>query len=301
LVIETHINDSIEAIRADYERFGGTGHSSFPVFQQQVIGRLLWDLRSFGPLGASVESTDGAVTLPVSLTDLQPKLRYLGHGTRLDNGQLFQLSQPVRAPQLTNSLGPDAIIMAWTTELGDRGVGSIRKITIMVDARRLFASVLQPGRSGTTGELYAFDSAAWMISDSRFNQHLYQIGMLESGREAALAIKVADPGMNLLASGNTVSSAEHSNFPMTDMAKSATKGESGHNIKGYRDYRGVPVVGVWQWFPNYGFGITHEIDQDEAYANIETLNVAFLTIMGLLMLATVAMVWFAAHARSLTR
>ncbi|WP_143169185.1 response regulator, partial [Vibrio quintilis] len=38
----------------------------------------------------------------------------------------------------------------------------------------------------------------------------------------------------------------------------------GANVKGYRDYRGVEVMGVWQWDYEHGVGLTTEIDKAEA-------------------------------------
>ena len=42
-------------------------------------------------------------------------------------------------------------------------------------------------------------------------------------------------------------------------------GGNGVDLAGYRDYRGVPVVGAWLWDPQLGLGITTEIDFAEAY------------------------------------
>jgi PAS domain S-box-containing protein len=50
------------------------------------------------------------------------------------------------------------------------------------------------------------------------------------------------------------------------MAGEALAGRSGMNLRGYRDYRGVPVIGAWKWDENYRFGIATEIDVSEAFA-----------------------------------
>jgi len=44
----------------------------------------------------------------------------------------------------------------------------------------------------------------------------------------------------------------------------------GSNVKGYRDYRGVTVVGAWAWDKELGFGITTEIDVSEAYQVLQS-------------------------------
>jgi signal transduction histidine kinase len=49
------------------------------------------------------------------------------------------------------------------------------------------------------------------------------------------------------------------------MARSATTGQDGIDLQGYRDYRGVPVVGAWLWDEDLGLGLATEMDINEAY------------------------------------
>ena len=58
-------------------------------------------------------------------------------------------------------------------------------------------------------------------------------------------------------------------------------------------YRGVPVIGAWQWFDDLGFGIVTEIDHAEAFRPLSYLRWAFgaITMMlascvGLLIVST---------------
>jgi PAS domain S-box-containing protein len=69
--------------------------------------------------------------------------------------------------------------------------------------------------------------------------------------------------------------------PLTRMAQSATAGKSGSDLDGYRDYRGVPVVGAWLWDGEYGFGITTEIDVEEAFATFNDMRIVILAFSGL--------------------
>jgi signal transduction histidine kinase len=70
------------------------------------------------------------------------------------------------------------------------------------------------------------------------------------------------------------------------MAKSAVGGTGGIDLDGYRDYRGVPVVGVWTGADDLGLGIATEIDISEAYRplRIARLILLFLTGFSLLLL-----------------
>ena len=60
------------------------------------------------------------------------------------------------------------------------------------------------------------------------------------------------------------------------MAESATKGESGVNLLGYSDYRGVNVIGAWKWNSEYNFGLATEIEFEEAYSTLLSLRYAMI-------------------------
>ncbi len=76
------------------------------------------------------------------------------------------------------------------------------------------------------------------------------------------------------------------------MAAEATSGKSGHDVDGYADYRGVPVVGAWKWLPDYGVGLTTEIDAAEAYKPLTILSWMFWGIYGLLFVSSAAIFVF---------
>ena len=61
------------------------------------------------------------------------------------------------------------------------------------------------------------------------------------------------------------------------------------NTEGYRDYRGVEVVGAWAWLPRHGFGLTSEIDNAEAFGSALILQRAFDGIIALLALLALGM------------
>ena len=61
---------------------------------------------------------------------------------------------------------------------------------------------------------------------------------------------------------------------------------------GYRDYRGVPVVGAWTWLPEYGFGVATEMDQDEGYGPVTMVRTVFWALFGLLAAAALALLAF---------
>lgn len=156
-----------------------------------------------------------------------------------------------------------------------------------------FSRIAQLGHMGQTGETYAFDQAARLITESRFDQQLRSIGLIEAGGHGMLSIRITDPGGNLL-EGHSL--ARHDDQrQLTLMAQSAISGRAGVNTEGYRDYRGVPVFGAWLWDHDLGFGLTTEIDMADAlqpYYSTRRVIVAVLGIVVLLSLAlSFALLW----------
>ena len=43
-------------------------------------------------------------------------------------------------------------------------------------------------------------------------------------------------------------------------ARPVIQGALGVDVDGYRDYRGVSVVGAWAWLDAYGFGVATELE-----------------------------------------
>lgn len=144
--------------------------------------------------------------------------------------------------------------------------------------------MLQRIRFGTSGETYGFDKNGLMVTRSRFNDHLYKIGLLQPGEESILKIRVCDPGGNMVEGYRP--STPLSKCPLTLMAANAVQGQSGLNIEGYNDYRGVPVVGAWMWDPELQLGVTTEIDIAEVYAapRLSRRLTIFLTLFSILSL-----------------
>ncbi len=145
--------------------------------------------------------------------------------------------------------------------------GVVAMLIFELDPSEDFTAILQQGRIGATGETYAFDSQGRLISESRFEEQLRGIGLLSADERAALKIDLRNPGVDL-------TRGEREQTPtlepsLTFMAREAIAGISGTNMAGYRDYRGVVVVGAWLWDRDLGFGIATELDRAEAYRALD--------------------------------
>ena len=152
-----------------------------------------------------------------------------------------------------------------------------------------FTQVLEISRYGESGETYAFNDKGVFVSDSRFNAELRQLGLLAKApaSRAILNLVIKDPRGNLKEGFRMDQPVEE--LPLTRMAESATNGESGIDVKGYRDYRGSTVIGAWEWLEKYNFGIATEIDAQESYETLKYAWIVFYVGLVLSLLISVAL------------
>jgi hypothetical protein len=168
----------------------------------------------------------------------------------------------------------------------------IAALTFRLDPGQDFTAILQRGRIGASGETYAFDREGRLISESRFDDQLRSIGLLGPEDRGILNIEVRDPGETLLRAGVNGRPREHR--PLTRMAASALAGEAGVDLDGYRDYRGVPVIGAWLRDSDLELGLTVEIDRREAYATVNSTRTVIFALSGLAMCLMIGLAFFVA-------
>lgn len=150
-------------------------------------------------------------------------------------------------------------------------------------------TILNVARMGQTGETYAISPDGWMLSSSRFNNTLQEIGLVpkEPGTSAALTVQVRDPGGDLTEGFQPT--IDRTALPLTLIARLATASrdkppdqQTGTVLTPYRDYRGHEVVGAWKWLPEHDFGVITEVDSGEAFASLQYISQAFYVLFGAL-------------------
>lgn len=189
--------------------------------------------------------------------------------------------------------------MLVASPIANRGGQIIAALAFRLQPTRELGKVLESIRTGNSGETYSFDRNGIFLSDSRFTADLQRIGLLSHSENArtALSLSVRDPGGNLFEGYVPLTNFEQQ--PLTFMAQEATQGRSGTNTSGYRDYRGVPVVGAWKWIDDMDFGIVTEVDFREAYAPLNRLKIIFGIMFVLLSVTTSAgLIYFERQRRS---
>jgi tRNA A-37 threonylcarbamoyl transferase component Bud32 len=155
-----------------------------------------------------------------------------------------------------------------------------------------FSRIFLAARMGDSGEAYAFDRDGVMLTASRFDPELRYLGLIPDTPEATviLNLRLLDPEVDL-------ERGERPTLPrdrmhLTRMAASATKEWQGYDMDGYRNYRGVKVIGAWTWLPEYNLGVAMEVGADEAFETLFVVRRVFLTLFLLLVLGGVAIFAF---------
>lgn len=116
------------------------------------------------------------------------------------------------------------------------------------------SNLMRSIKLGESGETYLINRNGVMLTESRFVSQLKLSGLVKN--RAALELKVINPQTGGL----------------TKSVKDCLKGKEGFDGAGYPDYRGVKVIGFWQWIPELQWGLISEIDFDEGYSAVFRLK-----------------------------
>jgi eukaryotic-like serine/threonine-protein kinase len=174
----------------------------------------------------------------------------------------------------------------------DKEGRNIAVLALRIRPEESFTKILQTARNGATGETYTFDQNGLLLSESRFNDDLKQTGLLADTPDSrsTLTLELRDPGVDMTTGARPAE--RRGNQPLTKMATSAVQGDDGVDVMGYRDYRGVPVIGAWTWLKEYGMGVATEQDVAESFQPLYVLRRAIWAMFALLVAAAVAIFIF---------
>ena len=163
---------------------------------------------------------------------------------------------------------------------------------LRIDPTQEFSRIMNLGRFGDSGETYAIDKDGLMVSQSRFDDSLILLGLLpdQENSRSILQLLVRDPGGDITEGHRPTE--RRRDLPLTYAADEAVAGRAGANVAGYRDYRGVPVVGAWKWLPEGDIGVITEIDYAEAFRPLTILRRTFWALFALLALSAAAIFVF---------
>jgi len=86
---------------------------------------------------------------------------------------------------------------------------------------------------------------------------------------------------------------------LTNGVKACVSGNNGFNAKGYKDYSGITVLGVWRWLPEFNWGVMAEIDRDEGYGAAYNLNYIVSSILLVLAFPILLVAYFIGRKTSI--
>jgi len=189
----------------------------------------------------------------------------------------------INIPGSTTTGKPPTMFIA--APIVDKSGKTIAIVTQRLLPKKEFSRLTELGRIGQTGETYAFNDQGLLVSVSRFDDQLQKLGLIEEEQDGTLNIQIRDPGVNLL--NGSPSLLPYNEQPLTRMASSAIAGEAASDLVGYRDYRGVPVYGAWEWDTNLGLGFASEIDVEEALATYYTIRQTTISVISITLLISI--------------
>ena len=262
--------------------------------RSDALNRLRKTLRRYvdqhGYVDFAILSKDG-VQIASGLDD------FLGGDTlaKLDPdtvAQVFNGAKTVGSPfQLPSSRSDNLDINILVgAPVFDEAHEVLAALVFRLDPPKEFSQVTRLGRLGKSGETFVFDKQARLLTPSRFEEDLLRL--LPANR-SALFVHLRDPGVNT--TEGLRPSVARTEQPLTHMAQAAIQGQSGMDLNGYRDYRGVTVVGAWVWDEKLSLGLATEMDKNEATAPIDTIwNLSWI-MFGIIAVAVFLLIRVVAH------
>jgi PAS domain S-box-containing protein len=212
-----------------------------------------------GTVLASLRNSDLGQASPIlSLVDLDSLRQSRGVLTRPQIVDAVALQVEVDWSSLDEEVSMYAISPILTDGVV-RGYFALR-----IDPLAEYSSTFRVGRTGISGETFAVDPAGRLLTETRYAAEYSAAGLLAEGHPSMLHLEVRDPGLNV--TNGEVASTPYSQWPLTEAVRAVTAGGMGSNLIGYRDARGVLVMGAWAWDPVREIGVVSEIELGEALA-----------------------------------
>jgi hypothetical protein len=234
---------------------------------------------------------------PVIITPFKPELlierRASGFFGYRGTNVVRRASRSIQANATRGRRG-NVSLMQVAAPLSEDGV--VRgALALVINPTNEFSRILSVARTGDSGETYAFDQTGLLISQSRFDNQLKTLGLLDTtNASSALNLRLRDPGGDLT-KGFKIENTNSATESLTHFVAEALDGDDGVDVVPSRDYRGVPVIGAWRWLPQLGIGVVTQIDATEAYQSLRVLQFIFVALFLLLVLCAVVLLVFS-HA-----
>jgi len=184
--------------------------------------------------------------------------------------QVFPSKTPIKNEYGQYEIGVPTLLISVPihSEVGIEGVLSARVNIFLINP-----AVKNYLTDFVTADLYLVNSDGYFLSGSAFPETLHEMGLIEKRAELELLLKVPDTGQ------------------FTKIFQEKNPNETISILKGYDDYRGIPVVGAVTVVPGTDWGYIVEVDEKEAYQEIALLQFwLFIAIGGLIIITSIMVV-----------
>lgn len=154
----------------------------------------------------------------------------------------------------------------------DGGGSVIAVLDIGKSAAERFARLFAAAAVGASGESYAFDRRGVLLTESRFVDALVARGDLRPGESSVLRQRLFDP--------ESVGEPQPTRLVAQALAGLTAQPPRlrGDVLTPYPTYYGERVVGAWRWLDEHDFGIAVEVSEQEAFAPLRRVELAFLAL-----------------------
>ena len=172
-------------------------------------------------------------------------------------------------------------------------------LALRIDPLSEYTATFRVGRTGVSGETFAIDRDGRLLTETRYGEELIEADLLVEGHPSILHVEVRDPGVDVTLGG--IPSLPYAEWPLTEAASGVIAEGQGSDLRGYRDMRGVLVMGAWDWDPARDIGFVTEVELGEAMAGANQARAVLRVFAVAMALSFILLaVLFSAH-RSITR
>ena len=237
----------------------------------------------YGYKGAFVCNDKGVVTIATVEEGLGNDVSQMDYFKQALQGSTYISSVIPSEIPIANEVGEKELgmpTMFVSSPLRDREGIIVGVVALRIDVNTLNELMLSL-KLGKTGETYLVNNEGYMITESRFNTHLKEMGLVK--KRCALELKLINRETGELTAG----------------IKQCVAGNNGFDATGYKDYSGITVLGVWRWLPEFNWGVIAEIDKDEGYGAAYNLNYIVTSVLLVIAFPIVIVAYFIGRKISL--
>ncbi|HHT9104821.1 MAG TPA: PAS domain S-box protein [Candidatus Wujingus californicus] len=237
----------------------------------------------YGYKGAFVCNDKGIVTIATVEEGLGNDVSQMDYFKQAIQGSTYISSVIPSEIPIANEVGEKELgmpTMFVSSPLRDREGIIVGVVALRIDVNTLNELMLSL-KLGKTGETYLVNNEGYMLTESRFNTHLKEMGLVK--KRCALELKLINRETGELTAG----------------IKQCVAGNNGFDANGYKDYSGITVLGVWRWLPEFNWGVIAEIDKDEGYGAAYNLNYIVTSVLLVIAFPIVIVAYFIGRKISL--